>query len=87
MTRKATEMMATEKTIRDLEKPKKEVLTAEKSEALFSYDAFLKNLETNVSKMYNDALQKAFENTSKSTHPEVWEIFNTEIELRKISKK
>ncbi|TDX86203.1 hypothetical protein B0I22_0313 [Epilithonimonas xixisoli] len=87
--RKASEMMTTEKTIRDLEKPKKkqEVLTTEKSESLFNYDAFLKNLQTNVSKMYDDALHKAFENTTKSTHPEVWKIFNNEIEFRKKTKK
>lgn len=88
ITRKASEMMTTEKTIRDLEKPKEkpESLKTEKSESLFSYDAFLKDLKTNVGKMYNDALAKAFENTSKTSHPEVWEIFNTEIELRKIQK-
>lgn len=87
--RKAADMLTTEKTIRDLEKPKEkqEVLKTEKSEALFSYDAFLKNLKTNVSKMYDAALQKAFENTTKSTHPEVWDIFNTEIELRKTLKQ
>lgn len=88
ITRKASEMMTTEKTIRDLEKPKEkpESLKTEKSESLFSYDAFLKDLKTNVGKMYDDALAKAFENTSKTLHPEVWEIFNTEIELRKTEK-
>ncbi|GGG47212.1 hypothetical protein BXY58_0616 [Epilithonimonas arachidiradicis] len=89
ITRKASDMMTTEKTLRDLEKPKEkqEVLKTEKSEALFSYEAFLKNLSETVGKMYDEALHKAFENTTQSTHPEVWEILNTEIELRKTQKE
>lgn len=89
MTRKATEMMTTEKNIRDLEKPKdkKEVLKADKAESLFSYDAFLEDLRGKVGKMYDDALRLTFANTSKSVYPEVWEILNTEIELRKTQKE
>ncbi len=89
ITRKASDMMTIEKTLRDLEKPKakQEVLKTEKSETLFSYEAFLKNLSETVGKMYDEALHKAFENITKSTHPEVWEILNTEIELRKTLKE
>ncbi len=89
LSKKAADMMTTEKTLRDTENPdeKKEVLKTPKTDTLFNYQSFLTELSASVGKMYDDALNRAFENTSKASYPEVWEIFNTEIELRKTVKQ
>lgn len=50
---------------------------------LFNYDSYLKNLEKTVGTMDDKLLKTMFENTSKFSHLPVWEILNTEIELRK----
>lgn len=50
---------------------------------LFNLDAYCEKLQLEVGKMTDELLDKMFTNTSKVTHSKVWEILNTEIELRK----
>lgn len=54
-----------------------------KENPLFNLDAYCEKLQNDVGKMSDEMLEKMFENTAKSSHQQVWEILNTEIELRK----
>lgn len=58
-----------------------------KDNPVFNYQTYLKELPEIVVKMTDQALDMMFGNTSKSSHPEVWEILFTEIELRKTQKE
>lgn len=58
-----------------------------KENPLFNLDAYVENLQNIVGKMEDKELNVMFENTSKSSHQQVWEILNTEIELRKQLEK
>ncbi len=54
---------------------------------LFNLDAYCEKLQNDVGKMSDEMLNTMFKNTAKSSHQKVWEILNTEIELRKILEK
>lgn len=73
--------IGTPKTIRD--KPEK---ITDRNTPLFNYQIFLQNLQSEVGNMEDGYLKTMFENTSKFSNPEVWEILNTESELRKTQK-
>ncbi|ROI09775.1 hypothetical protein EGI11_03185 [Chryseobacterium sp. H3056] len=49
---------------------------------LFSLSAYVENLRNTVGEMPDGLLKKMAENTSKISHPEVWEILTREFELR-----
>jgi len=85
-----------EKAIEYLDKLSKQLRTAavtknigvlRKDNPVFNYQTYLKELPEIVVKMTDQALDMMFGNTTKSTHPEVWDILFTEIELRKTQKE